>query len=252
MSASKEHWQAMALVNAGERIRRLKRAGVSEDIIRENQREVWRRGARFLLDLIGRESFFEVLEGEHSMDYAVVCLNALRPLFPFPPSESGVFWTELIGEIGRLSYGDEPEIIKPEPRLPGQPARPAKIALLRLRALEWAAFWKATDARPILYQRAIGLAFGAEWDAIRHWSASIIKVIGQRTLAEHLATAPNGYFIPDRDWHQTLMDPLWIDGTSYRAAIGLPELSGDVVHREWEKLTRSLSVHVGSHPCYSP
>lgn len=239
-------------MHAGDRIRRLKSSGASEDVIRENQKEVWRRGASFLADLIGPEAYPEILTGEYAMEYAAVYLHALRPLFPTPPDPAGIFWSELLNEIGRLPYGDEPSLLKPEARSPGQPTRPAKIAFLRLRALEWADFWKSVGARPKDYQRAIELAFGTDWDAIRHWPKSIIKVIGRTTFDQWLMYAPDGYFIDHRSGHVTLMDPLRSDGEWYRSAIGLSDLSDDVIHKEWENLTRSLSVHAGLSDRYQP
>lgn len=178
------------------------------------------------------------------MDYAASFLNTLRPLFPETPAPNGIFWAEFISEIGRLSFGDDPKIVRPEPRLPGQPARPVQMSFCRLRALEWAAFLKARGAEPKSFQRAIELAFGADWDAIRHWPKSISKVIGQQRMERDLAFAIDGYFVDRRHWHTTLMDPLRIDGEWYRSEIGLPAMSEEVIHTSWENLTRSLSVHV--------
>ena len=243
MKNSKEHWRAKALLNAGDRLRSLKKANVPANVLRQNQREVWRLGAKFLADLIGPNAYLEMQEDEHPINYASNFFHALRPIFPSPPHPDGIFWNEIFSEIDRMPYGDEPDILRPNVRSPGQPTQPAKLAFFRMRALEWAKFWKNVGAQPKHYQRAIALAFGSDWDAIRHWPDSIRKVIGQDNFDRWIANAADGYFIDHRDWHVTVMDPLKIDGFWYRSAIGLPEMSDKVVHGEWENLTRSLSVH---------
>jgi hypothetical protein len=245
MSASREHWRSRALVNAGNRIRRLKAEGASEEVVRANQREVFRQAAVFLAELLGPDVHYEILSSEHPTDFAAQFLHAVRPIFPSPPAPNGVFWAEVIGELGRLSFGDEPELLKPQSRLPGQRAKPAYLAQLRLNALEWAEFFRSQGLGAKDYQPAIQLAFGSDWDAIRHWKSSITKVLGEKTVARALSYAPDGFFVDWRKWHRSIADPLEISGDSYRREIGLQSLPDEVIHGEWEKLTRSLSVHFG-------
>lgn len=247
MSASREHWKAKALQNAGERIRRLKAAKADDAVVRANQREIMRQAAEFVADLLGDDAFPN-FEGGHPCDYIAWYLNTLSPLFP-SLYDTGDFWPDVIDEIARMQFGDEPEIVKPEPRLRGQPVKPALVATRRLRALEWAAYFKSLGARPMHFQQAIRLAFGADWDAIRHWQGSISNVIGKRRVAKALTDAAGGYFIQYRKWHKSICDPLWIDGMFYRVAVGMPEMSEDLIHTEWEKLCAILSVH---HEVFAP
>ena len=248
MSASREHWKAKALQNAGERIRRLKAAKADDAVVLANQRDVMRQAAEFVSDLLGDDAIPN-FEGGHPCDYIAWYLNTLRPLFPSLYDE-GDFWPDVIDEIGRMQFGDEPDILKPGPRLPGSPVKPALVATRRLRALEWASYFKSMGARPMHFQRAISLAFGTDWDAIRHWQASIGNVLGERWLERALTDAKDGYFIQHRNWHKSICDPLWIDGTFYRSAVGIPEVSKKLINTEWEKLCAILSLHLEAFASY--
>jgi len=236
------HWKAQALKNAGSRISRLKAAEAAPSVVRSNQSEVLRQAAEFVADLIGEDAFPELGDGQASADFVAWYLSVLRPLFPGRMGQFD-FWPSVIDEIARLPFGDEPDLLKPERRLPGQSSKPGLLALRRLRALEWGAYFKGNGARPMHFQKAIGLSFGAEWDAIRHWRESIVKVVGERRLASALSYAPSGYFIESRKWHKSICDPLWGDGILYRGLIGLPDMSDEVFHGEWEELRTMLSVH---------
>ena len=216
--------------------------GASEAVVRANQREVIRQAATFLADLIGEDSPITIGSGEEPLSYLASYLRLIRPLFPMGFGDDH-FWNEIIDEIWRMPYGDEPSILKPKARLPGQPARPALIATRRLKALEWAAYFNANNLKPADYQSAISLAFGSDWDTIRHWQKSVSKTLGHKSLERALDSAAGGYFIAWRRWHKSIMDPLWIDGLLYRDAVGVTGQDKEVIHDEWERLTLKLSMY---------
>lgn len=242
MSASREHWKAQALKNAGERIRRLKKDGADRHVILENQRDVLRQSAKFVRELLG-DDVLPVLGSEHKpTDYVAWYLSTIREVFP-SSAEDAYFWTTVIDEIDRMQFGDAPEIIKHDTRQPGQNKKRALLATRRLRALEWAAFFKAEGARPMHYQRAISLSFGPDWDSIRHWRKSAEKVLGPARVERQLRYAHDGFFVERHKWHRSIMDPLRTDGDFYRLAAGIAELNEKVIDAEWEKLTSILSLH---------
>lgn len=250
MSASREHWKAHALKNAGARIRRLREAGAAPNVIRENQRDVLRQSARFLRELLGEEALPVFQAGSHPTDYVAWYLSTIRELLP-SSTEDAHFWATVIDEIDRMQFGDEPELIKPVTRNTGQKAKPARLAIRRLRALEWAAYFKAQKARPMHYQKAISLAFGADWDRIRHWRTSAAKVLGAERVERSIIYAKDGYFVEARRWHRSIMDPLRIDGHFYRHAAGTKEMDERLIHSEWENLTSILSLHGAELLAYS-
>lgn len=243
MSASREHYRAMAIIEAGKRLRRLKQSAADPEVIRRNEREVWSNATRFLSDLLGEGVHPEKLEYEHPLSYARLYLHLLYPLFP-KEDAVGVFWRELLGELGRMPYGDEPSILKPEPRLPGQSSTPARLAFSKLRAHEWATFFKAQGARPADYQKAIAAVFGADWDAIRHWRNSVARTVGRETVNQRLEYATDGYFIEDRKWHRSVFDPLVGDGNFHRMIVGLSDFDPAFSTGEWEKLQLRISMQI--------
>lgn len=200
-------------------------------------------------ELIGEEVLPIFEPDKHPTDYVAWYLSTIRALLP-SSVEDGHFWSSVIDEIDRMQFGDEPEVIKRADKLPGQKEKPALLATRRLRALEWAAFFKAQLARPMDYQKAISLAFGAEWDSIRHWRKSAEKVLGRARVERTLRYALDGFFVDARDWHQSIMDPLKIDGNFYRHAAGIASINEEVIHAEWEELTAILSLHVAERLAY--
>lgn len=245
MSESREHWKAQALKNAGARIRRLKAAGAPLHVVRVNQRDVLRQSAQFVRELIGDDVLPVFEGGAHPTDYVSWYLQAIRELFP-SSREDGYFWATVIDEIDRMQFGDEPELVKRAARQRGQNEKPALLATRRLRALEWAAFFKAAGAKPMHYQKAIVLAFGPEWDSIRHWRKSVAGILGSNRVERSLSYARDGYFIEARKWHSSIMDPLRVDGEFYRHAASIGQINEKVIHAEWENLTSILSLH-GTH-----
>ena len=240
MSESREHKTAMALIKAGDRIRRLKAKGADTESIQQEQRKVMRDAANFVVELIGKDCLWTFEGNQAPASFVAAYLRVLNPLFT-PVNPADLFWKTVIDEMDRLEFGDEPDIFKPAARQPGQNPRPAELAIGRLRALEWAVYMKGSGLRPASFQKLIALAFGADWDAIRHWRRSICKVLGKETTEHALMFASQGYFIERRDWHMSYADALWIDGLFYRVVVGLDKMS-KADSGEWDILTASLSL----------
>ena len=240
MSASREHWQALSLKNGGNRIRRLKSSGADIEINRANQRDLLRNAASFVAQLVGSEALPNYHPGDNVPEIFAWYLNILKPLFP--GQQEFDFWPYIIDEVARMPFGDDPEILVPEKKMPGQPKQPGLLAFRRLRALEWGVFFKARGVRASDFQAAISLCFATDWDAIRHWQGSISKVIGAHRVYESLSFADRGYFIEHRDWHRSISEPLFFDGELYRLAKGIPAMSQHVIDSDWEKLKPKLSI----------
>ena len=241
MSDSKIYWQALALKNAGARIQRMIEDGVTGQTLRLNQREVLRQGAKFLRSLIGEPSLPKMSDSSFPTAHIGWYLRVIDPLLP-DEGLSPSLWETVIDECTRMPFGDEPDLLRPEPRKPGQPSQPALVAMRRVRALEWAEYFQAHGIRPKYYQPAISLSFGADWDSVRHWRTSASKTLGDLRVERILRDARDGYFIRQKEWHSSPIDPLWADGVFYRKAVGITELTHDSFHIKLEDLAPILSI----------
>ena len=212
-----------ALLNGRERLQRLADPNneASPDTIRINRIELVRQAASFIGDICGDWIKLSELDADSPIDYAVLALQMWQPAIAMHDAHD-FFWDDLIDELQRLPFGDEPELLTPAKRPPGSHHQPAKLSFKRLSALIWAGFLKSKAVKPAIFKRDISLAYGADWDAIRKWRQSCARVLGDSFIERRLDRAAQGIGVPDEfpAYHAAL----FANGAAYRELVGMPKL----------------------------
>ncbi|WP_157093122.1 hypothetical protein [Paraurantiacibacter namhicola] len=183
--------------------------------------ELARHAAALIGDVCGDWIKVSELDADSKLEYAVLSLQIWQPAIAMH-DRNDFFWDNLIDELQRLPFGDEPEVLKPAKRPPGSHSQPAKLSFRRLTALIWAGYLKSKGVKPADFRRDISLAYGADWDAIRKWRQSCSKVLGSSIVERNLEYAPQAVGIRDDfpAYHQSL----YANGAVYRELMGLPKL----------------------------
>lgn len=82
-------------------------------------------------------------------------------------------------ELRAIAHGDKAQITEPAPFHGMKAPNAFRLALHKLRALQWDAFLAAKKYSPAERHNAIGDAYRSQWTAIYRWRGSIEKLLGQ-------------------------------------------------------------------------
>lgn len=213
-------WRTEALLNGVLRIQRLSDPFLDapSDVLQQNRIDLCSQAAKLIADICG--DWVKLSEGDADTipEYIALSLRTWQPVLAMH-DEGDFWWDDIIDEIERLQFGDEPEIFVPAPRPPGSNRQPAKIASQRISALQWAKYLGTRGIKPYAYKRQISLAYGTDWEAIRKWRIAAEKLFGEDFVGRRLADAADGYgaafIFPEYG------NRLFRYGSAYREAIGL-------------------------------
>lgn len=103
------------------------------------------------------------------------------------------FWDEVISELMRLKFGDQPEMLKPAFRKQNQHPQGGRVMFMRLTAVGWQEFFRKNypnDADN--YQTEIAEAYGVQFDTIQKWRVRVKKFFGSDFFSGWLAHASSG------------------------------------------------------------
>lgn len=212
-------WRLEALLNGVERIQRMAEREEDASVISQNRLDLCKQAAKLIGDVCGDWVKISENDATDPLDYLALSMRIWQPALAMH-DENDYFWDDVISEIERLPYGDEPEIIRPAPRSRGEHQQPAKLAFLRLSALQWAAFLKARDIKPKVYRGQITTAYGSDWEAMRKWRDLASRVLGSDYVERAVARAVQGYAMPGN--FPDYFDALVRSGAHYRQLMGLP------------------------------
>jgi hypothetical protein len=185
-------WRMDALLNGVLRIQRLAEREETHEVILRNRIDLCRQAARLIADACGDWVKLSENDANSPLEYVSLSLEVWQPVLAMH-DEYDFFWDDVIDEIVRLPFGDEPEIFKPAPRQRGEHSQPARLTLRRLTALQWADFLRSRGIRPNQFKMQISLAYGADWDAIRKWKSAAESKFGLEFVSRRLAWAREGY-----------------------------------------------------------
>lgn len=220
-------WRLEALINGVERIKRMAEKEEPGATIRQNRLDLCAQAARLVGDICGDWVKLSEIDAEAPIEYIALSLRIWQPVLAMH-DEYDFFWDDVISEIERLPFGDEPEILRPASRSRGVHQQPAKLAFYRLAALRWAAYLKARGIKPSIYRRQISTAFGSDWEAMRKWRSLAARVLGEDYIDLALKLASTGYAMPANS--SDYFDALVHVGSIYRELVGLPQASAAVLN----------------------
>lgn len=126
-------------------------------------------------------------------------LTFLAPVLGAPNWQ---WWVDnFLDELALLRSGDEPTILKPAKRKPGQGKRPGRVAFLRCQALQWLEYMRAhgikRKERHSLVREAYSEAYGLDSDTIRKWRGLCEKTLGKNNVSRRLAAAQQTGWAPE-------------------------------------------------------
>ncbi len=112
----------------------------------------------------------------------LLCLADRVALFSAPIG-SGVHGrlslANLSAELRAIAHGDKAQITEPAPFHGMKAPNAFRLALHKLRALQWDVFLAAKKHSPAERHNAIGGAYRSQWTAIYRWRGSIEKLFGE-------------------------------------------------------------------------
>jgi hypothetical protein len=127
--------------------------------------------------------------------------------------------SQVLEELENLSYGEISEIFRAAPLKPSQRHNRGKLAKLRLKALAWEKWLRASQSMTAFDSHmAVSEAYRTDWDAIRKWRTSCIKILGPTKVKFSLQQAAAGHqpaYTLFGDWKTWLT----FDGESYQRAL---------------------------------
>ena len=82
-------------------------------------------------------------------------------------------------ELRAIAHGDKAQIVEPAPFHGMKAPNAFRLALHKLRALQWDAYLAAKKHSPAERHNAIGGAYRSQWTAIYRWRGSIEKLFGE-------------------------------------------------------------------------
>lgn len=137
------------------------------------------------------------------------------------------WWVDNLSmELTLLESGDEPYLLSPAPRKPGQGKRPGRIALLRTQALQWLEYMRSHGIKRTERNDLVSKAFGADPETIRQWRKSSAKVLNEDTVRRRIEAttrrgwAPDSYLTIDENGKPSLSESgkqaLRENGETYR------------------------------------
>ena len=216
-------WRIEALANGVDRIKRLAdpENEPPDGVIRRNRIDLIRQAASLVADVCGDWVKTSELDAPDITSYLSLTLQLWQPVIAMHDAGDSI-WDEVISEIDRLRFGDEPEILRAVPRPPGSHRQPAKLTYERLSALRWAAFLKSLDTPARIVHFHISLAYGTDWDAIRKWRGAAEKLFGAPYVLRALEEAASGWWISEGDGDY--LTRLHAFGSRYRQLVGIPPL----------------------------
>lgn len=127
--------------------------------------------------------------------------------------------TSVMAEVRAIAMGDDPKLFK---KLEGR-VRRYRLALLKLRALEWNAYLSAMGLPAFERQGRISIAYGYSWDTISRWADDIRPIVGDKTVDDAIRQARLTY---EYEMHALLTaggpweEALTADGKKYLTEIG--------------------------------
>jgi hypothetical protein len=125
-------------------------------------------------------------------------------------------------EARAVASGDEPKLFA---RRSGERVTHYRVALTKLRALEWDAYLTELGIKGSTRHASIALAFGHDWDTISRWGArSVAPVIGDDKLKERLRQArllaSSGFPLWGARRGAPWIDALNADGKRFKSELG--------------------------------
>ncbi len=128
-------------------------------------------------------------------------------------------------EVRAIANGDHAKLFSHDV---GKRKVPYRVALAKLRAIEWDAYLEAKGEKSFLRHASIALAFGAEWDTISRWRGDIALYLDEgvidSTLRHAILSAGNGFGLRGRgDQGEALKK----DGKDYKRAVGFKVVTSD-------------------------
>lgn len=227
-------WRVEALANGVLRIQAMAHRDEPTNVIRQNRYDLCRQAAKLINDICGDwVKLAPETDAKTPVDFVALSLFVWMPVLAMNDRKD-FFWSDVLDEIERLKFGDEPEILRPVPRMRGEHRQPGKLARSRANALMWAEYLKSKGLKPREYKAQINLAFGADWDAIRKWRESVARVYSQNYLDSRLKEATSGYWLPSAAENHLVF--LHMHGHEYREIVGLPELPLDAFLTSFGKI----------------
>lgn len=194
--------------------------------VRMEQRayQIFLEADRLFADLIGETAFKTIFPDDPSSQSASMKRWELaRRLSVFKRLLSEPRWGEVLRaltlEIRDMDGGDQPNVLYPERRSPGQAKQPTKVARMRLRALCWHEHLRSKGIETNRRQTAIASAYRTAWDSIRRWRDSCETVFGKQDVATQLRYASH-------DWYWDWSD----EGIEWAAAL---ETDGGDYYETW-------------------
>ena len=95
----------------------------------------------------------------------------------------------LTAELQAIAHGDKAQITEPAPFHGMKAPNAFRLALHKLRALQWDAFLAAHGNTPAERHNAIAEAYKSQWTAIYRWRESMEKLLGEEWTAWSIASA---------------------------------------------------------------
>lgn len=172
-------------------------------------RDLHRNASKLLVQLLGEEvRSMALLYGQTGLDSFAETARLLLPAFSQPKPKSLKMQMlsefadsfpdpeEIIDDLVGVVEGDEPRTFQIVRRNKGQPMRPYRIAKLKCRALYWEKLLKKMEHPTKTRHDIISDAFRTDFETIRKWKYSALKVLGERNFEMEVSiqdTAPNQY-----------------------------------------------------------
>ncbi|RYD57203.1 MAG: hypothetical protein EOP83_21160 [Verrucomicrobiaceae bacterium] len=124
-----------------------------------------------------KDAYGSAIEGDRqdALDKIARRLSVVQSIYsPFDKLETpGSLWSAM-SEVRAIANGDEPKLFA---KLDGRRRR-YRLALTKLRALEWEAYLKALGVGSVERRARITVAYGYEWDTIYRWGDDIKSTLG--------------------------------------------------------------------------
>lgn len=108
------------------------------------------------------------------------------------------WWVENLSmELSLLESGDEPDLLSPAPRKPGQGKRPGRIAFLRTQALQWLEYMRTHRIERMVRNDLVSKAYGADPESIRKWRKACERILGEDTVRWRIEATRRRGWVPD-------------------------------------------------------
>jgi hypothetical protein len=218
----RKHWHARLdeLLDLRERLEQARTEGAQElggSVDQEDILDAIEYVAAFINALFGNLIELDPRGFETPADYVETVLQPWHVAFG-NGEVAKLFWLNILSELIRFEFGDEPVWLRPRPRRRGENARPGKLALARMSALAWNVLLERKGLEPKQYRAALQSAYGPNWDAMRKWKESLLWEVDKGTVdwaIHHMALT---YEQSLEDWE--LPFAIYFGGMNFRLLTG--------------------------------